>query len=424
MSLSEHISLAFTEDKLKEILRKEGNYKLKGYQLVDGFSKKGDSYLSEVFRLRIDGEEPGSCSSTCLNFVVKGLPKNIGRRKTFRSAAFFKNEITFYEDIIPAFEDFQARRSPKKPFIEYPRCYSSFCDGNHDYVALDDLSKYGFVSADRQNGMDFEHCRLALESLGRLHALSLAMKDQEPENFAKLSQKVEETYYISSLKAWYSDFMKTQIVVAKDALAKEYPGTEIEKKALKFISDDLYDNLCEITHAESPLAVIGHGDGWTPNFLFKYDASSAGAGSKVPKEIRIIDFQLARCATLAIDISFFIYSCTTQKLREKHYDDLLKAYHSSCCRLLEDLGSKPEIFPYSALQEEMRKFARFGVGMGIESVPFSVIPESDAFDLDSIQGDDAIPLQEIWVLKPIPTKEGRLRVADMFKHAVDMGYLE
>uniref|UniRef100_A0A1B0DI70 CHK kinase-like domain-containing protein n=1 Tax=Phlebotomus papatasi TaxID=29031 RepID=A0A1B0DI70_PHLPP len=296
MSLSEHISLAFTEDKLKEILRKEGNYKLKGYQLVDGFSKKGDSYLSEVFRLRIDGEEPGCCSSTCLNFVVKGLPKNIGRRKTFRSAAFFKNEITFYEDIIPAFEDFQARRSPKKPFIEYPRCYSSFCDGNHDYVALDDLSKYGFVSADRQNGMDFEHCRLALESLGRLHALSLAMKDQEPENFAKLSQKSQSMVHSSQTISTITCLLVMEMA--------------------------------------------GH-----PTFLFKYDASSGDAGPKVPKEIRIIDFQLARCATLAIDISFFIYSCTTQKLREKHYDDLLKAYHSVVAGCLRTWVQSLKSFP-------------------------------------------------------------------------------
>uniref|UniRef100_A0A1L8DN26 Putative juvenile hormone-inducible protein n=1 Tax=Nyssomyia neivai TaxID=330878 RepID=A0A1L8DN26_9DIPT len=416
MALTEIISTACTEDKLRELLKKEGDFDYKGYEFVGGFSKKGDSYLSEVFRLRVDGEKPGA--TKCLNFVVKALPKNIGRRRTYRSTDFFSNEIAFYDEIIPAFEEFQARKNAQNPFREYARCFLSFCDGEQDYLALDDLTKYGYEAADRQDGLDFAHCILAMESLGRFHGVSLAMKDQEPENFRKIAQKVTETYYSPHLKGWYNDFQKTQIMVAKDAVGKEYPGTKIEEKMLQFTSGELYDLLSGITHADSPLAVIGHGDCWAPNFLIKY------ASGRVPKEMMIIDFQLARYATIACDLSFFIYSCTSQALREEHYDDLLRAYHASCCKLLEDLGSKAEIFPYSALEEEMQKYARFGVGMGMESIPFSVMPEDDTFDLDSIQGDKAIPLQEIWVLKPIPTKEGRLRVADMFKHATERGYLD
>ncbi|XP_059610934.1 uncharacterized protein LOC132257897 [Phlebotomus argentipes] len=416
----EVVSAAFTEEKLREILRKEGDFQLKGFEFVAGFGSKGESYLSEVYRLRVDGEKPASGESKSLNLVVKGFPKNIGRRKTYRSTDFFRNEIAFYENVIPAFEAFQAKRKPKNPFAAYPKCFSSFCDGNQDYIALDDLSKYGFGSADRHDGLDFAHCSLIMEALGKFHGVSLAMKDQEPEKFAEIAQKVEETYYSPRLKSWYSEFQKTQIVISRDAVGKEYPGTKIEEEMLKFTEGDLYDLLSGITHAKSPLSVIGHGDCWAPNMLMKY---STAEGKRTPVEVMIIDYQLTRHASLVIDLSFFIYSCTSQDLREKHYDDLLKIYHSSCCRMIEDLGSKADIFTYAAFQEELRKYARFGVGMGMESIPFSVMPESDAFDLDSIQGDEAIPLQNIWVLKPIATKEGRLRLANMFKHATERGYL-
>ena len=66
------------------------------------------------------------------------------------------------------------------------------------------------------------------------------------------------------------------------------------------------------------LSVFGHGDCWTPNFLTRYSAEGA------PEGIKIIDFQLARYASVGLDISFFIYSCTDQKLREEHYEQLLK----------------------------------------------------------------------------------------------------
>lgn len=61
--------------------------------------------------------------------------------------------------------------------------------------------------------------------------------------------------------------------------------------------------------------------------------------------------------------------------------------------------------------------------MGIESVPFSVMDDSETADLDAISDDKPVPIESIWVLKPIENPEGRKRLADIFKHAVDMGYL-
>lgn len=138
----------------------------------------------------------------------------------------------------------------------------------------------------------------------------------------------------------------------------------------------------------------------------------------------MIDFQLARFASPALDISFFIYSCTTQELRENHYDELLKAYHNSLGEQLQVVGLDVEnVFPYSALLEEMQQRASFGVAMGIESIPFSVMDDEETGDLDAIQGEEAVDVTTVWKLKPIKNKEGRLRLANMLKHAVEMGYI-
>lgn len=34
-----------------------------------------------------------------VDLIIKSLPSNIGRRKSFRSTDFFRNEIAFYEHV-------------------------------------------------------------------------------------------------------------------------------------------------------------------------------------------------------------------------------------------------------------------------------------------------------------------------------------
>lgn len=56
---------------------------------------------------------------------------------------------------------------------------------------LEDLSPAGYVTADRAKGLDFDHCIAVLQTLGRFHALSFAMKDQDPEGFETVANCVK-----------------------------------------------------------------------------------------------------------------------------------------------------------------------------------------------------------------------------------------
>lgn len=53
MALSD-VSIKFTEQTLDEIIQKKGGVKHTGWHFGGGF-KKGDSYLSEVYRIIVDG---------------------------------------------------------------------------------------------------------------------------------------------------------------------------------------------------------------------------------------------------------------------------------------------------------------------------------------------------------------------------------
>jgi hypothetical protein len=67
-------------------------------------------------------------------------------------------------------------------------------DGENDFIVLEDLSPTGYVTADRTKGLDFDHCVAVLQTLGRFHALSFAMKDQDPEGFKTVVNCVKVCY--------------------------------------------------------------------------------------------------------------------------------------------------------------------------------------------------------------------------------------
>ncbi|XP_073833395.1 uncharacterized protein [Musca autumnalis] len=416
MSLSD-ISNKFTEAVLEDIIRKAGGTKYTSHKFGKGF-KKGDSYLSRVFRLCVYGVNEDNGSNIEVNLICKGMPDNLARRKVFRSADFFRNEINFYLKVVPAWEEFQKRRQPKNPFTEYPKCYASHCDGENDFVALEDVSFLGYGSPDRQGYITLEECLLTMRTLGRFHGISLALNALEPELFEKTGKCLEETYYAESNRKWYLDFMKLACEVAKDAVSKSYPDSKYETVAKNYLhAEQLYDDQINLVSTKSKLTVFGHGDCWTPNFLTRYSAEGK------PEAIKIIDFQLARCASLAVDISFFIYSCTSHELRENHYEELLRAYHESACDLIKDLGADPEsVFSWQSFLDELKEFARFGCGMGIESLPMSMLEEDEIADLDEISADSV--LVDVWNLKPFQEQHKRQRIADMFKHAIDQGYVK
>ncbi|XP_062559062.1 uncharacterized protein LOC134223866 [Armigeres subalbatus] len=416
------VSPKFDESVLDDIIRVSGGNKCTSWSFVDSEFGKGDSYLSEVYRITLKDETTKTAADSSpliVRVIVKTIPKNVGRRKTFRSADFFRNEINFYNVVLSEFVKFQQTKELKTGFNECSTSVASFSDGENDFIAMEDLSQFGYGSASRQEGAGLAECILCMQTIGRFHALSLAMKDQQPDKFHLLVKHIEDTYYADEHKTWYKKFQDVQIQIAKDAISQVYGNTELETKANKFLDGDLYDKMVYLTHTRNQNSVINHGDCWLPNFLFRYDSEGA------PVSAKMIDFQLARYSSPALDISFFIYSCTSQQLREAHYEELLSAYHRSLSDMLRDLGSNPdELFSFSDLQKEMHEFARFGVGMGIESVPFSLLDESEVPDLDQIKGDEAIPIEVVWILKNIKTQEGRRRLADVFKHADGCGYLD
>ncbi|XP_026316199.1 uncharacterized protein LOC113227478 [Hyposmocoma kahamanoa] len=379
-----------------------------------GETGKGDSYLSEVMRIKIHGKNHNG-ESKYVQVILKTIPKSLSRRLTFRSDEFFRNEINFYEIVLPALLKFQTSKNVTEPFTNYAKLFLSYCDGTNDVLCLEDVSTENFGGTVRQEGIDIDHCRLSFKILAQYHAISIAMKEQEPETFEVLKNIVFETYFDDRLWEWYERFWEKIFVTAIDAVEKEYPNTRYADVIRELSDKKHYKDMVKATRTHET-GVISHGDCWTNNFLYKYQNGK-------PVDCKLIDFQLTRCASPILDISFAIYACTTQDMRLKHYDGLLKYYHEVLAKQVKEMGSDPDkLYSLDMFMDEIKKYSYFGLMHSLESTPFIILDPEDAFNME-MEGDQEMNIADIWKIKPIKTKEGRLREANNLVFCVDRGYV-
>lgn len=278
--------------------------------------------------------------------------------------------------MLPALLKFQDSKNVRDPFDKYAKLFLSYTDGVNDVLCLEDVSLEGFVSAVRQEGIDYNHCKLTLKVLAQFHALSFAMKDQNPDEFEKIRNAIFETYYHDRLWDWYLRFWNRISGIAIDAVEKEYPNSIYVDKIKQFAVPERYKDMIDAATNTLKTGVISHGDSWTNNFLYKYVNDMA-------VDAKIVDFQLTRCATPVLDISFVIYACTTQELRIKHYDDLMGYYYEVLSTQIRDLGSDPNVvYSRELFMQEVKKYSYFGLGFSFESTPFIILAPEDAVNME------------------------------------------
>ncbi|XP_029169220.1 uncharacterized protein LOC114939165 [Nylanderia fulva] len=411
----------FTEEVLTNILFEACNRKevqLTDWNFNEG-SAKGDNYLSNIYRGKVNGiinDNPRK--QVQVNIIVKSMPKNPATRKTLRCAEFFRNEIAFYTEIVPKFINFLAEKG-QSDFLCIPRHISSFTDDENDFLVLEDVSCLGFSTASRQNCLDWAECTAILKTLAKFHAISFAYKDQRKEEFIEITDSLKETFYGSNHWNWYKNWHKKLQDVIKHAIATEYPNSEAEKKYNSYEFGVLFNKckeLCDRRYA--PTSIVIEGDCWAPNFLIR----NVGENQK---EALILDFQIARCASPILDLSFLIYSCTVKSFRDQYFDDTLKIYYSELSNAIKLLGSDPDkIYPLNLFMQEVKEQFIFGVILALEAIPIMLLDASESFNINTVvQGNEAVDLSEAVSLSNIATANGRQRVADVIVHAFEKGYI-
>lgn len=180
----------------------------------------------------------------------------------------------------------------------------------------------------RTDALTVDHVSLFMKALGKFHALSFAIKDQEPEKFKHLSSLAFEHYW-TMMNSGFTEPFLGMIKRITDILEEEKRSDLIEKLK-KSVGDDYMTALFRLISSElaEPYTVICHGDLTTNNTMISKNEHGK------PIEIQFFDWQFTRCASPVIDIVLYLFCSTTKELRDQHYDDFLKIYHESLSDML------------------------------------------------------------------------------------------
>lgn len=237
-------------------------------------SNHGDNFLGILSstvvsgtRVKANGEH---VANDTLNLLCKIAPANPARRKEFRSVPMFKRESLMYNEIFPLFAEFQREKglSGSETFCAYPKCYEAIADEATDQfvIIMEDVRPQGFAMLPKAKGTPLEQELLLMEQLGRLHGISFALKDQRPgiyEGLKSVHDLFMEFFENESMHGVVNGSFDRAIGVVMNEKHKQILE-EQKTNYLKLYEQCLLGDVCE------PFGVIGHGDCWTNNMLFRY----------------------------------------------------------------------------------------------------------------------------------------------------------
>ncbi|XP_058455387.1 uncharacterized protein LOC131432854 [Malaya genurostris] len=348
-----------------------------------------------------------------LHLLCKIPPLDPVRRLQFNSVNLFAREIDLYANLLPTMFEFQRQKGVTEDlntgFFNVPRCFLTRFDagGEEALILMEDLRDRDFAMWNKLESINYEHARLLMIQLGRFHALSFAMKDQRPDLFEACKVPDE---MLPAMRE--NEQLMGMFATALDA-AISILDTADEKACWKMngLRNDFFGVLqsCLDVERAEPYAVLNHGDCWVNNLLFRYQDG-------VPGEVVLLDWQLARYGSPALDLLYFLFCCTDSSFREKHYDEMVRIYHTALKDLLEELGSEAvDVFPFTALLRQLKTFGKFAIILTAVDVPILC---TDPTDVQS-HGDAAVAFTA--------SADAQQRYADrmggVIRDAIKYGYL-
>lgn len=227
--------------------------------------------------------------------------------------------------MLPFFRHFEQSKGVTllNGFHEYATCFKTVDTDLHECLVLDDLSVRGFTAIEKDTSeMTVDHVRMVMCVIAKFHAISFALKDQQPERFVELTSNLDEI--LVQRDSPIKDGFKLIVPRLLANMSEKFDSSVFLKIKNLFERDatGAAADCLDLSLNESA-TVISHGDLWHNNLMFRYDSDGK------PIEVNLLDWQLSRHASPMIDIVYFLFICTTKEIRDAHYDEFLRIYHET-----------------------------------------------------------------------------------------------
>ncbi|XP_037783767.1 uncharacterized protein LOC119579995 isoform X2 [Penaeus monodon] len=335
-------------------------------------TKKGDNYISALTGVQVVYSQEGERREA--SYIVKLKQDQGGSGKYQMNRMVYGSEGGFYTRLLPRLN--HALETAGIDALRVPGCpHVSWGEGDKQ-LFLEDLRPRGFTVHDRRKGMDERHTYLVLHELAKLHAASFLLQRDSPEEdlAATYDFLTWEWYNFSDITKKTFDSVLSGGMFTASRLARKI-GNEQVASWFETLAPTGVECLREQLEPSAPFNVVGHGDCWVNNLLFRYDSKGH------PQEIMLLDFQFCRRSSLAVDLSYFLFTSLTGDVRNKHLDQFLSFYYDAFARIVAAGGARVP-FSLEDVRLEFRRKKLLGLIFGALMMPALVCADDEVQELD------------------------------------------
>lgn len=342
-------------------------------------TKKGDNYISALTGVQVVYTQEGQQKEA--SYIVKLKQDQESSGKYQMNRMVYGCEGGFYTRLLPRLN--HKLEAAGIDQLRVPRCPHVSWGEADKQLFLEDLRPRGFTVYDRRKGMDERHTYLVLHELAKLHAASfLLQRDSPEEDLATTFDFLTwEWYNFSEITKKTFDSVISGGLLTASRLARKI-GNERVASWFEALASTGVECLREQLQPSAPFDVVGHGDCWVNNLLFRYDSKGH------PQEIMLLDFQFCRRSSLAVDLSYFLFTSLTGDVRNKHLDQFLSFYYDAFAQIVAAGGAKTP-FSLDDVKIEFRRKSLVGLVFGALMMPALVCADDEVQELDVTSSDAA-----------------------------------
>lgn len=345
--------------------------------IVEPAIPKGENYLSDLYRVNVEFSrgQKGQEITTKTSLILKIAPTGDFREAMISDAEFFKTEMLVVSQTLPSMNKILDKIGVTSLA---GRCFHVQYQAPI-HLIIEDLTTKGFQVADRQAGLDLDHCLISLRKLAAFHASSVALREEDPNALTQHSRGMLHKDHPLSLATFFNESTK--------ALGEEVAkwlelSPRISKKILE-LSEVFYKKGCESAlFREDDFNVLNHGDCWVNNMMFLCDERQK------PIDVMFVDFQMCCHGSPALDLLYFLGTSPRDDIRAHKRELLLREYHTSLTDTMTKLKCNTEAPSFEKLQGMLRDRAFYEVVACFVLLPLVLVDKNEYKTLDEIMSPD------------------------------------
>ncbi|KDR14785.1 uncharacterized protein LOC110834192 isoform X2 [Zootermopsis nevadensis] len=370
--------------------------------LVTKATAAGDNFASEMYRATVQIKQKGRNEERSI--IIKASPTDGGElNRIMIEANIYNHEISIYTIVFPAMFHLLNKISTwnYQPFAA--KYLYSHSDNLTATLVMEDLKTKGFKLAERDLGLDLNHCLLVIRNIARYHAMSVVLHDKNPEDFKEFMSNLFNDKYRESLEPF---FKRNATSIAKEVETWPDYKNRFADRICKLSGTGMDVWLRATKRNEAEFNVLSHGDLWANNMMFRYSEETGEV-----EEVRFIDFQLSQWTSPTVDLQYFLNSSASPEIME-NVELLTQEYYVSLIEALSLLGYQHLQPQESQLNKEFEKRGLFGV-LAAFNIRILALPDPDkVYDFSKpVNNEDTLHFSEAFKeslkkLLPIYDKRG------------------